>query len=607
MGAVGEQTFLSHHTAPIVPTNLPTPLKPPPLNPSNLHPPAATRVDGVVQRHAVLQGLVDFAIRELRIGCVGGEECEGAGSWRDRNLSRCAAAVGAGFCALGWKQPWEWVNWWVWVAAWVLGVALVAAGGVLYYLMVWCLIDVAERPCYTLQREVGGWTLRLVPSYGLGNRLFQYFVVRNIAESLNLRFVAPEPLSKPFHSLPLEVPSVVPSTAEVGRAGPADQTDGTEGRARTPKRGRRAAEEEREGDGEGGGAVGREGVGSGKGRKEGEEVVPTWYMPPWLPSDREELWRLCREAPELSALARIVRRLLIAEASGSLLIERLSASPAQRTPLTLTESEAIALLSTPIAGFAQDVALFHPAALLARSRGMVAACIQETQPPASSAEALGPWTEPLHAGNSPNFDEWEGVPVHRALRAATFEELRSGTLVVHVRLGDILTGIHRSYRPLPLSFFRDAVRRLDVPRLHTVVLVGDDKPSPLFTLLARALLPPAPHARVVLQGLSVPQDLLTLHNASALVLSTSTFAWWAAFAHSHPLQRTVFPRWGVFEPCTVQFVDGAHANQDLDLSVLDPARAIPIDLPLLPRWKGIHELPTLRDIPQGRSVFDKDD
>jgi hypothetical protein len=170
-------------------------------------------------------------------------------------------------------------------------------------------------------------------------------------------------------------------------------------------------------------------------------------------------------------------------------------------------------------------------------------------------------------------------------------------VAIHVRLGDILWGHHCAYRPLPVSFFVAALQavaqRLDggrtnasVPwqrRLGRVVLVTEDATDEIITRVAARLeailadvgasaaaLPApsagvaaAPGPRVHTQSLSVQADFLTLYTAPNLILSISSFSWWAGF-----LGRAgcvVMPDYGLFKTHVWFPRDGCPAPHDMTI------------------------------------------
>jgi hypothetical protein len=151
---------------------------------------------------------------------------------------------------------------------------------------------------------------------------------------------------------------------------------------------------------------------------------------------------------------------------------------------------------------------------------------------------------------------------HAALSAVCAETKSNegrGEVMVHVRVGDILWGHHGAYRPLPMSFYKNALETIEAferdddnddagasavaPR--TLVLVTEDASSSLIKRMRAAFEKWGWSVR--LQSCSVRADLLTLMESKrALIGSVSSFAWWAAFlGHARVV---VMPQWGVLMP-----------------------------------------------------------
>lgn len=174
------------------------------------------------------------------------------------------------------------------------------------------------------------------------------------------------------------------------------------------------------------------------------------------------------------------------------------------------------------------------------------------------------------------------------------QEFSARDVAIHVRLGDILWGHHCAYRPLPMSFYVKALKRIAdtlpaplrrasasggattpaddasaqpsaskvsrraksssrrspspasaknrqgeqgpsswQPRLGNVILVTEDASHEIVTRMAarfeELLSPFGWKGRVITQSSSLQEDFLTLYACPNLVLSISSFAWWAAF------------------------------------------------------------------------------
>lgn len=128
------------------------------------------------------------------------------------------------------------------------------------------------------------------------------------------------------------------------------------------------------------------------------------------------------------------------------------------------------------------------------------------------------------------------------LRAGTpadpFEE---DVLTIHVRAGDIWRpdggkGVNPEYHALPFSFYADVVQRRSWKR---VVVVTED-PGDLMVQKLRAA-----YDATVLSSSAV-EDFARLRASTNLVLSVSSFAWWAAWLSR--ARRIYVPVAGLFDP-----------------------------------------------------------
>jgi len=121
-------------------------------------------------------------------------------------------------------------------------------------------------------------------------------------------------------------------------------------------------------------------------------------------------------------------------------------------------------------------------------------------------------------------------------------ELGPHDIVAHVRLGDIVSGLHASYRPLPYLFYREAVTAVvhkqgSTPR--RVLLVTNEPDHAIMQRLqsnlqtwlhtAHPRCAPDGAAPCVVEVYShcMLGDFLLMRSAPNLVLSVSTFSWWA--------------------------------------------------------------------------------
>jgi hypothetical protein len=128
-------------------------------------------------------------------------------------------------------------------------------------------------------------------------------------------------------------------------------------------------------------------------------------------------------------------------------------------------------------------------------------------------------------------------------------------VAIHLRLGDILWGHHVAYRPLPCSYFRQALTAIaqrlgrEGRSIGRVGLVVETPGHELVGRLEAALLGPSfpPIQGVFTVCGSVASDLAALYTAPAVVLSISSFSWWPA-ALSRTAKTVVMPLWGLLLP-----------------------------------------------------------
>lgn len=208
-------------------------------------------------------------------------------------------------------------------------------------------------------------------------------------------------------------------------------------------------------------------------------------------------------------------------------------------------------------------------------------CAPAPAPPVPAAAAAA-------AAGTPSAAQLSGEGA-ALLRAST-----ARTVVIHVRLGDILWGHHGAYRPLPMSYYRQALAAIRAAAAAQeeedegsttndwrCVLVSEVASHPLLSRMTEQLRKGVPklcssstgakgdhdhdgdddavkagkHAaedgeeerwhfsEVVTQSCSLRADLLTLCAAQWLVGSISSFAWWPAFLGA--CRGVVLPGWGM--------------------------------------------------------------
>jgi hypothetical protein len=113
-------------------------------------------------------------------------------------------------------------------------------------------------------------------------------------------------------------------------------------------------------------------------------------------------------------------------------------------------------------------------------------------------------------------------------------------LTIHLRAGDLWqagcdTPVHPEYHALPLSFYADVVN--ERPWRKVVVVTEDDADPMVRALVSR-------FGAVLLSGTPL-EDFARLRASSNLILSVSSFSWWAAWLSA--AQRIYFPVAGLFD------------------------------------------------------------
>lgn len=121
---------------------------------------------------------------------------------------------------------------------------------------------------------------------------------------------------------------------------------------------------------------------------------------------------------------------------------------------------------------------------------------------------------------------------------APFHPVDDDELIIHIRGEDILTGQHRKYFPLPLSYYEYLIQKTGLAPVFMGQL--DDN---FYTDLIRKRFPEARF----LPPFSAVADFETIRNARHVVLSISSFSWLAAWISSS-LQYIHVPMCGIFDP-----------------------------------------------------------
>lgn len=127
------------------------------------------------------------------------------------------------------------------------------------------------------------------------------------------------------------------------------------------------------------------------------------------------------------------------------------------------------------------------------------------------------------------------------MRAHAFHaEFEADPLIIHIRAGDILDGHHRLYIPTDPELIHCAASALP----KQLAFIGQLEDN----VLTRRLKAEFPDARFYYSG-SAALDFEILRQARFLLLSTSTFAWLAAWL-SERNEHILLPRQGLFNPDT---------------------------------------------------------
>jgi hypothetical protein len=132
-----------------------------------------------------------------------------------------------------------------------------------------------------------------------------------------------------------------------------------------------------------------------------------------------------------------------------------------------------------------------------------------------------------------------------AAEAAGLDEL-----TIHVRAGDTWRigtqrAVHTEYHALPFSFYRSIVRSR---RWSRVTVVTDDPSDPMVRKLAD-------DTSGEVQSGSVLDDFNVMRASANLVLSVSTYAWWAGWLSN--ARQIFFPVAGIFDEERVRLKNAA--------------------------------------------------
>lgn len=170
------------------------------------------------------------------------------------------------------------------------------------------------------------------------------------------------------------------------------------------------------------------------------------------------------------------------------------------------------------------------------------------------------------------YFEHAAADVHRHLRPTLRSRLRHAWLrrklgitnedytVVHVRRGDYLSWQSAEFGgtgfALPAAYYRNASMLLakHTPKNGRTLLIGDD---PAFA--ASEVAPLFKHATVI-AGNTPLDDFMLLRHAKHMVISNSSFAWWAARLNAAKDRRVIAPRFWL----------GHHLKRELPAGIVEP-------------------------------------
>jgi hypothetical protein len=132
----------------------------------------------------------------------------------------------------------------------------------------------------------------------------------------------------------------------------------------------------------------------------------------------------------------------------------------------------------------------------------------------------------------------------RSVHFNTTSTTSTEQIAVHVRLGDYLanTKNRHIYGSMGLNFYHDSIKFLvNKTGIRSVCVVSDD-PSRAYAMIATAVRA-IPKLEVSKSDGSVLEDFRTLASSRAVVISNSTFAWWAAWLGNARFEtHVVLPR-----------------------------------------------------------------
>jgi hypothetical protein len=162
------------------------------------------------------------------------------------------------------------------------------------------------------------------------------------------------------------------------------------------------------------------------------------------------------------------------------------------------------------------------------------------------------------------------------------ETFAADDLTIHIRTGDVWQTaapniVHPEYHTLPFSFYAHVIKQRRWARVFVVAEHPDD-PMVQALVSRRGAIP--------LHGTAL-DDFARLRASQNIVLSVSSFSWWAAWLSN--AQRIFFPLAGLFDPARARRRPW-HGQQSLWVNDEPRYAAIKPICPLLERdWQGSAE------------------
>lgn len=141
-------------------------------------------------------------------------------------------------------------------------------------------------------------------------------------------------------------------------------------------------------------------------------------------------------------------------------------------------------------------------------------------------------------------------------------------LVVNIRTGEIINGLHQDYVPVSIAYYQQLVDETGLDPVFVGQVDGN-----FYTDALRASFPRARY----LKGSSWMEDFQTIRHARNIVVAVSTFSWLAAWLSR--ARRIFLPVSGLFNP---------HQREDVNLIPLNDERYVMYQFPTV-RYVGSEE------------------